>query len=537
MQACRALLCLAVSAVSLVAFADDQHHHDAYDPNHLGTVSFPTSCLPKVQKDFDRGVALLHSFWYEEAEKAFRTVAKEDKKCSMSYWGIAMSRWHQLWDPPSKQDIQTAQQALDQAIDNPAKTERERGFVDATRAYYWRKEEVSPEQRAEAYSDAMEKLHEKFPDDKEVTIFYALSLLAAAPPGDRNVEIRKRAGALLQPVFDANPQHPGVAHYLIHSYDNPELAELGLPAARAYAKVAPSSPHALHMPSHIFSRVGMWQESIDSNLASIAATQHSAAMHMGGADHQMHAMDFLQYAYLQSGQEKKAAELMAELDKLHAEDAEEMAFTQATMAVRYTLETRDWKNAAAVEVPAKVRPWLEGMVRAARAEGAARSGNVEQAEREVARLKQMETNERQKNTEHSAFIAEILTIDREEGEAWLKHARGQDDGAIAELKVAADAAEKTGGEGIQAPLHEVLADLLLEVKRPADALREYETALKLAPNRFDGLYGAARAAEESGKSALAQKYYSTLLKNAATSERPEIAEARAAISKMAAGGK
>ncbi len=536
MRVCKALLCLAVSAASLVAFADDQHHHDAYDPNHLGTVSFPTSCNPKVQKDFEKGVALLHSFWYEEAEKAFRDVAREDKKCSMAYWGIAMSKWHQLWDPPSKADIQASQVVLDQAIDNPAKTERERGFVEAMRAYYWRKAEVSPENRAEAYSDSMAKLHEKFPNDKEVTIFYALSLLAAAPPGDRNIDIRKKAGALLEPIFEANPQHPGVAHYLIHSYDNPELAELGLPAARAYAKVAPSAPHALHMPSHIFSRVGMWQESIESNLASIAATQHSAAMHMGGADHQMHAMDFLQYAYLQSGQEKKATELMNELDRLHVGDDEELAYTRATMAVRYTLETRNWKDAAQVQVPARVRPWLEGMVRAARAEGAARSGRPEEAEREVARLKQMESSERQKNTERSAFVAEILAIDRETAEAWLEHARGQDDSAIKELAQAAEAAEKTGGEGVQAPVHEVLADLLLDAQRPADALREYEKSLQLAPNRFDGLYGAARAAEAAGKPEMAQKYYSMLLKTAPESERPEIAQARAAMSKMAAGG-
>ena len=536
MKACKALLCLAISATALVAWADDQHHHDAYDPNHLGTVSFPTSCQPKVQKDFEKGVALLHSFWYEEAEKAFREVAKDDKKCSMAYWGIAMSKWHQLWDPPSKQDIATAQRVLDQAIDSQAKTERERGFVDAMRAYYWRKEDVSPENRAEAYSDSMAKLHARFPDDREVTVFYALSLLAAAPPGDRNLELRRRAGALLQPIFEANPQHPGVAHYLIHSYDNPELAEFGLPAARAYAKVAPSAPHALHMPSHIFSRVGMWQESIDSNLASIAATQHSSAMHMGGADHQMHAMDFLQYAYLQSGQEKKAAELMNDLDKLHVEDGEEMSYTRTLMQVRYTIETRQWKEAAAVQVPAKVRPWLEGLVRGARAQGAARSGNLEQAEREIARLKQMESNERQRNTERSAFIAEILSVERQKGEAWLKHARGEEEAAISEMRAAAEADEKTGGEGVKAPTHEDLADLLLEAKRPAEALQEYEKALTLAPNRFDGLYGAAKAAEALSKADVAQKYYAALLKNAPGSERPEIGQARAAMSKLASGG-
>ena len=536
MRVCRTFLCLAVSAVSLAAFADDQHHHDAYDPSHLGTVSFPTSCSPKVQKSFEKGVALLHSFWYEEAEKAFRDVAKEDRKCAMAYWGIAMSRWHQLWDPPSKADIQAAREALDQAVDNEAKTDRERGFVDAARAYYWRKEEVSPEQRAEAYSEAMAKLHAKYPDDKEVTVFYALSLLAAAPPGDRNVEIRKKAGALLEPIFEANPQHPGVAHYLIHSYDNPELAELGLPAARAYAKVAPSAPHALHMPSHIFSRVGMWQESIESNLASIAATKHSAAMHMGGADHQMHAMDFLQYAYLQSGQEKKAAELMSEVDKLHANDGEELAYTRATMAARYTVETRDWKSAATIQVPARVRPWLEGIVRGARAEGAARSGDLEQAETEVRRLQRLEDNQRQQNTERGAFIAEIIAVEREKAEAWVKHAHGDDLTAIAEMKKAAEADEKTGGEGVKAPAYESLADLLLEAGRPAEALQEYERSLQLAPNRFDGLYGAARAAEAAGKPDVAQKYYSLLLKSAAGSARPEIAQARAAMSKLAAGG-
>lgn len=535
MNACRTLLFLAICSLSLASFADDQHHHDAYDPSHLGTVSFPTSCGAKVQKDFEKGVALLHSFWYEEAEKAFHEVAHQEPKCAMAYWGLAMSRWHQLWDPPSTADITFAQQALDTAYDNMPKSERERGFIEAMRAYYWRKADVSSEQRAEAYSDAMAKLHDKLPNDREVTVFYALSLLAAAPPGDGNIEIRKKAGALLQPIFDANPQHPGVAHYLIHTYDNPQLAELGLPAARAYAKVAPSAPHALHMPSHIFSRVGMWQESIDSNLASIAATRHSAAMHMGGADHQMHAMDFLQYAYLQSGQEKKAAELMKELDAVHADDGEELVYTRTVMQVRYDQETKDWKDAATIQIPAKVRPWMEAIVRGARAEGAARTNNLEQAEREIARLKQMEASLHAENTERGAFIEQIVRVERQKGEAWLKHARGDDEDAIAELKEAADADEKTGGEGVKAPVHEDLADLLMATGRAADALAQYQRALQLAPNRFDGLYGAAHAAEAAGKSDLAQKYYSALLKIASGSDRPEVAEARSRMEKVAGG--
>ncbi len=514
----------------------DQHHHDAYDPSHLGTVSFPTTCAPKVQKDFEKGVALLHSFWYEEAEKAFHEVAHQEPKCAMAYWGIAMSRWHQLWDPPSKADITVAQQALDSAIDNMPKDDRERGFIEAMRAYYWRKEDVSPEQRAEAYSDAMAKLHDRLPNDKEVTIFYALSLLAAAPPGDGNIETRKKAGALLQPIFEANPEHPGVAHYLIHSYDNPQLAQLGLPAARSYAKVAPSAPHALHMPSHIFSRVGMWQESIDSNLASIAATRQSAAMHMGGADHQMHAMDFLQYAYLQSGQEKKASDLINEVDGVHASDGEELVYTRTLMQVRYALETHDWKDAAAVPVPARVRPWMEGTVRGARAEGAARSGNVEQAEREVARLKQMEASLHSENNERSAFIEEIVRVEREKGEAWLKHERGEDADAIAEMRNAAEADEKTGGEGVKAPVHEDFADLLLAAGHADEALAQYQRALQLAPNRFNGLYGAAHAADAAGRHDVAQKYYAALLKTAPGSNRPEVAEARSRMEKVAGGG-
>lgn len=537
MNAFRTLFLLAMFVLPLASLADDQHHHDAYDPSHLGTVSFPTSCGPKVQKDFEKGVALLHSFWYEEAEKAFHDVVRQEPKCAMAYWGLAMSRWHQLWDPPSKADIAVAQQALDTAYDNMPRNERERGFIEAMRAYYWRKADVSSEQRAEAYSDSMAKLHDKFPNDKEVTIFYALSLLAAAPPGDGNIEIRKKAGALLQPVFDANPEHPGVAHYLIHSYDNPELAQLGLPAARAYAKVAPSAPHALHMPSHIFSRVGMWRESIESNLASIAATRQSAAMHMGGADHQMHAMDFLQYAYLQSGEEKKAADLMKELDDVHASDGEELVYTRTLMQVRYDVETKDWKDAAGIQIPAKVRPWMEAIVRGARAEGAARSGNLEQADREVARLKQMEASLRSESTERSAFIEQIVRVEREKGEAWLKHARGSEDDAIAELKDAAEADEKTGGEGVKAPVHEDFADLLMVCGRPEQALAEYQIALRLAPNRFDGLYGAARAAQGAGKPELAQKYYASLLQIAGSSVRPEVAEARSKMEKVAGGSR
>ena len=536
MKVFRLFLCLAVFTVSLPVLADDQHHHDAYDPNRLGQVSFPTSCSSKVQKEFEKGVALLHSFWYEEAEKAFTAVQQQDGKCSMAAWGIAMSRWHQLWEPPKERDIKFAQVALNNADDYPPKTERERGFIGAMRAFYFAGKEPTYQHRAEAYSAAMAKLHERFPQDPEVTVFYALSLLAATPAGERDIATRKKAGALLQPVFDAEPQHPGVAHYLIHSYDTPELAQLGLPAAREYAKVAPSAPHALHMPSHIFSRVGMWQESVQSNLASIAATRHSAAMHMGGADHQMHAMDFLQYAYLQMGEDEKAAALLTELDGLHADDGEEMDYTRSTLEVRQALEEHDWKAAARVEVPANVRPWLESMVRGARAMGAARSGNLEMAEREIGRMKQLEANLLQQGSGRDAFVALIVKVDREKAEAWLKHARGEDEVALAEMRKAADADEKTGGEGVLAPAAESYADLLLASGKAADALSEYQYSMKLAPNRFNSLYGAAVAAEKAGQADVAQKYYAQLVQMAGESQRPEVAQAKSALTKNAAGG-
>ena len=522
-------LCLALSAVPLVARADDQHHHDTYDPNHLGKVSFPTSCEARVQKDFERGVALLHSFWYEEARKQFVTVTEQDPKCSIAYWGVAMSYWHQLWDTPSSSDIAEAQQALDDAVDHPAKTERERALIEAARAYFWRRADATPEQRAQAYSQAMAKAHAQFPDDPEITLFYALSLLAAAPPGDSDIELRKQAAALLQPVFEANPQHPGAAHYLIHAYDTPDLAQMGLEAARAYAKVAPSAPHALHMPSHIFSRVGMWQESIASNLASIAATQRSAAMHMGGADHQMHAMDFLQYAYLQSGQEDKAEQLLRGFAQMHAMDGGEMLYTRATMQVRDALERRQWDEAESLQVPANTAPWLEATVREARAEGAARLGHLKQAQNEVVRLQQLETSLRAAHGEHAAFVADIVGVERQKAEAWLKHARGADRDAIAEMTQAAQADEETGGEGVRMPAYEELGDLLLEAGRASQALDAYQHDLKLAPRRFDGLYGAARAARAAGQQEIAEKYYSELLQSAGTSQRPEIAEAKEAV--------
>jgi len=288
------LLCVA-AAFSGAAFADEGHH-DELTQEQLGTVHFPVSCTPEAQKTFQKGVALLHSFWYEEAEKTFAEVAKQDPKCAMAHWGIAMSLWHQLWDMPDAATIKRASEELKKAQKPKAGTERERDYIAALRVFYSNSAKLDHDARARAYSAAMEKVYQRYPEDHEAAAFYALSLLASEPDNDTTFANRKKAGAILEKLFEIEPDHPGIAHYLIHTYDKPQLAQLGLPAARRYAQIAPASPHALHMPSHIFERVGDWPDDIKSNLASIAATRKTAAMHMGGEGHQFHAMDFLIYA-------------------------------------------------------------------------------------------------------------------------------------------------------------------------------------------------------------------------------------------------
>src|SRR5258708_7591688 len=313
------------------ALADDDaghHHHEDLTEAQLGTVVFPVSCSANVQKPFQRGVALLHSFWYEEAEKEFLEIAKDDPHCAMAHWGVAMSIWHQLWNEPDAKVIARGLEEVHKAQAESAKI------------------------TAREYSDAMQKVYEQFPDDHEGAVFYALSLLASDPHQDATFARRKQAAAILEKLFAVEPDHPGVAHYLIHCYDKPQLAELGIPAARRYAQVAPAAPHALHMPSHIFAPGGLWQDDIKSNLASVAATRKTAAMHMGGEGHQFHAMNFLFYAYLQSGREAEARALMDEVKAMpEMHDMYGVGFdphlaSQAHFAARYPLGMRDWTTAA-----------------------------------------------------------------------------------------------------------------------------------------------------------------------------------------------
>jgi tetratricopeptide (TPR) repeat protein len=515
-------------------FADEGHHHEDLTPDQLGTVHFATSCTPAAQKAFERGVALLHSFWYEEAQKDFEDVAKADPQCAIAHWGIAMSLWHQLWNRPDAATLAKGLKQVKLGESLHAKTPRERAYIAAIGAFYQNSDHADHQARASAYSDAMAKVHQDYPEDKEAAVFYALSLLASEPDNDTTFANRKKAAAVLEPLFASDPDHPGVAHYLIHSYDKPQLAPLGLNAARRYAKIAPAAPHALHMPSHIFARLGLWQDDIESNLASIAATRKTAAMHMGGEGHQFHAMDFLVYAYLQSGREQDAQKVIEEVRAMPAtKDMYGMGFDPRADALTkfpavYDLELHHWKEAAALQPVPGAEVGETSITYWARAIGAARSGNAAQARQDVARIAAIYDKVRKgKNSE----FADVVEHDRKEAAAWADYASGSHDKALAALRALADKEEAEGDEPEGIPAREMLADMLLEMNQSAQALSEYEADLKFNPNRFDGLYGAARAAEQAGKTREANSYYAQLLKVCANSnsERPELTRAKSLV--------
>jgi tetratricopeptide (TPR) repeat protein len=523
-----------VGLLNLTGVADDDkehHHHEELTEAQLGTVYFPVSCDPAVQKSFTRGVALLHSFWYEEAEKEFMQVATGDPHCAMAHWGIAMSIWHQLWNEPDAAVIARGQSEVKAARFAMRPTHREIGYIVAIAAFYEHSDKLDHDARAKAYSDAMKQVYERFPADHEGAAFYALSLLASEPHHDATFANRLAAAKILEPLFAAQPDHPGVAHYLIHAYDKPQLAERGIPAARRYAQVAPAAPHALHMPSHIFSRVGLWQDDINSNLASVAATRKAAAMHMGGEGHQFHAMSFLFYAYLQSGREADAKALMDEVKAMpEMHDMYGVGFdphlaTEADFAALYPLEMRDWATAAALTPMVVEGTAADSVGYWAKAIGAAHLHQPDDVRKDVAAIDAI----------HQKFVsgnkkdfAEAAENDLKQAQAWLAFAEGKYDDAVEILRPLADKEDMLGDEPQGIPTREMIAEILLEAKRPQQALAEYQTDLKFNPNRFNGLYGAARAAEAAGKQSEASAYYSTLVKTCAggSSTRPELSRAK-----------
>jgi hypothetical protein len=450
----------------------------------------------------------------------------------MAHWGIAMSLWHQLWNLPDAKVIQQGLDEVHQArTTDGAATPREKAYIAAIAAFYDKSKKLDHDARAQAYSDAMKKVYKNYPDDHEAAVFYALSLLASEPHEDSTFANRKQAAAILEKLFAIEPDHPGVAHYLIHAYDKPQLAELGLPAARRYAQVAPAAPHALHMPSHIFARVGLWQDDINSNLASVAATRKTAAMGMGGEGHQFHAMDFLFYAYMQSGRDGDARALIEEIrampnkkDDMYGTGYDPHAATLAHMTALYPIEMHDWATAAALPPTGVAGTAEDSTIYWARAIGAAHLRKPEDTRKDVAA---MESIHKKLAAEKSQF-ADAVADDLKEAKAWLSFAEGKDDDAVEALRTIADKEDSLGEEPEGIPAREMIADMLLEAKRPQQALVEYQTDLKLNPNRFDGLYGAARAAEAAGKTADASEYYAMLLKvcDGSNSTRPELSRAR-----------
>src|SRR5579863_6255107 len=526
---------LVVVLLVFAALADEGNHHEDLTADQLGTVHFPVSCATAVQKPFERGVALLHSFWYEEAEKEFEQIAKDDPHCAMAHWGIAMSIWHELWNQPDAATIARGHAEIKSARSLHPKTDRERDYITAVDEFY-RGKKRDFHDRANTYCQAMATTYKDFPDDREAAAFYALSLLASEPDNDTTFANRKQAAAVLETLFKVEPDHPGVAHYLIHSYDKPQLAQLGLPAAQRYAQVAPAAPHALHMPSHIFARVGLWQDDINSNLASVAATRKTAAMGMGGEGHQFHAMDYLVYAYLQSGREADAAKVIAEIrtmpkmESMYGHEFDPQTNALSAFPALYDLELRHWSDAAALPLVAGGTDQDHDITLWARAIGAARNGDLSEAHKD---LREIDALRQKALADKKTDYAEGMQQDYQEAEAWILHAEGEDDKAAGILRTLADKNDKLGDEPGWIPAREMLADLLLEAKHPQQALAEYQTDLKLNPNRFNGLYGAARAAEQAGRQSDANEYYALLLTvcEGGSSTRPELSHARELLAK------
>ena len=482
---------LALLFLAPFSHAQETHNHSA--PETLGRVSFPISCALAAQEPFNRGVALLHSFAYSAAEEAFQGVAELDPRCAMAHWGMAMTYYHQLWDPPiAAAAIPVAQKEVQRSQQIGTTSERERQFIHASALLYQDAAAVPYRTRALNYEQAMSKLASANRKDTEAQVFYALALLANASPADKTHAKQKQAADLLEPLDRTCPDHPGIPHYLIHAYDNAELAPKGLPAARAYSQIAPSAPHALHMPSHIFTRLGLWDDSITSNLAA-----KQAAHQQGDTGEELHAMDYLVYAYLQCERDKDAAEVIQQLNEMQNSKALDFKITYAStaMPIRYAVERGQWADAAAIAVPIGAPLQVNAIAVWARGLGLARTGRAAEAHIEMERLQQLEKQLRIAGNDYWATQVKILTG---EVTAWTAQTEGKPDEAAATLRAAADnedAIEKlpvTPGPII--PAREQLGYLLLDQNQAAAALKEFENALTNAPGRRGAIQGAEHAA-------------------------------------------
>ncbi|MEP7270991.1 MAG: hypothetical protein ABI882_05780 [Acidobacteriota bacterium] len=543
-KVCLYLILAAILFAPLAKAQDSHQHQHPHDSSEkLGKVNFTVSCGVETQKQFNRAAAMLHSFWYEEAGKAFSEIAATDRACPMAYWGIAMSAYTPLWAPPRDADLRKGWEALEKARAIPAKTERERDYLAAIETFYKDFDKLDHRTRSLAYEKAMERVYLKHTQDREAGIFYALSLLGTALPTDKSYANQKKAAEILNGILPTEPEHPGVAHYLIHSFDYPPLASLALPAARSYAKIAPASPHALHMPSHIFTRLGLWDESIESNIASAtSAKDHVAKTHPGvAAFDQLHAMDYLEYAYLQGAEDIKAKRVADEVSGMGNVDQETVAAAYAFAAIpaRYAIERRRWSEAATLTAHPSTFPWArfrfaEAITYFARALGAARSGNPSAARLDVDKLAAIQAALLEAK---ESYWASQVEIQRLGASGWIAKADGRTEEALKLARAAADLESSTEKHpvtpGAIIPARELLGELLLELNQPGPALTEFEKALGDSPNRFNGIYGAGRAAELSGDSSKAKTYYTKLvdLCKGAEFNRAELQKAKAFLAR------
>ena len=523
------------------------------DLRAAGSVDFKVSCAPEVRSEFIRGVALLHSFFYEEARRIFTEVAAKDPTCAMAQWGIAMTWWHPIWTPPTPDEMSAGKAAIEKAMGTTAGTERERGFIQALNVYYDSSDSpnagavgqschgpVGARDRVVAYEKAMRQLSEKYPDDFEAQTFYAFAILAVgyATPTDTTLAKQLQAAALLEKLWKKNPNHPGVTHYLIHSYDYPALAERGLAAARSYGSIAPWVPHALHMPSHIFTRLGMWEESIAANRSSADASRAYAAMRHRDATEaeELHALDYMAYSYLQQAQDAKAKEIVdfvATVRKTNPELEFSAAYALAAIPARYALERDAWSEAATLPVPELPHwssfPSFEGLMEYSHALGRAHTGDIEGARKAIDRMQQLRDSSTDPRLD---YFKRHLDLQIQAASAWVTYSEGKKDEAVNLFRRAADAEDILGkhpvSPGALVPAREQLGDMLLKLNRPKEAQREFEAALKIYPGRFRGLYGAAQAAELNGEKEKAQHYYAKLVEQTAKADgsRSELAQLR-----------
>lgn len=571
-QLCCAPVLLGVVIGSVTAAAEISSGPEPGDLRDAGRIEFPISDDAAVRPEFERGVALLHSFFYEEARRIFTGVAEKDPTCAMAQWGIAMTWWHPIWTAPTKEEMAAGTAAIDRAMEmirrrqgfggqqaDGGAMERERKFIAALSAYYHAADTaaatgavgqschgpVGSRERALVYEKEMRELATQYPDDMEAQTFYSLAILGVgyATPNDTTLSKQREAAEILEKLRDKNANHPGITHYLIHSYDYPALAERGLSAAQAYAAIAPWVPHALHMPSHIFTRLGMWEESVAANRASAEASRAYAKVRQRTAteSEELHALDYEAYSYLQEGQDDKAKEIVdfaATVRETNPKMEFTAAYALAAIPARYALERNDWNGAAALAIPNVPHwssfPFMEALIEYAHALGCAHTGDLEGAEKAIKRMRQL--RDATKDVKFDYFKSH-LDLQMKTAQAWVACVSGKPEVAVEALRKIADAEDLLGkhpvSPGALVPVREQLGGLLLELGQAKEAQKEFEAELKIYPGRFRGLLGAAQSAEKAGDNETARGYYAKL--GAQTENAKDSRSELARVRKFAAG--